>query len=129
MAMLQAIRDYEPARQVPLGAYVRMRIMASLLTRYRKEWAYAARLAPDPQSVDPVDETGQWHSALIHEDLNWALRQLTDAERQLLERIFWRQETEAEIARKMGLTQQAISRRKRYLLAAISRLIEPAASS
>src|SRR3954470_13749357 len=42
-ASLQAARDFDSTRGVPWGAFVRSRIMAGALTRYRKEWTHAIR--------------------------------------------------------------------------------------
>src|SRR5512135_78795 len=47
-AAWQALRDYEPARGVPLSAFVRRRILFGVRARYRQEWAYAVHCGCEP---------------------------------------------------------------------------------
>lgn len=124
MAMLLAVQDYQPEHQVPLGVYVRMRIMARILTRYRQEWTYALRHAPVEQLDDPAEDADSDRSVSQADELKWALEQLDATDRDLIERLYWRQETEAEVARGMGLSQQAISKRKRSIIKVISYKME-----
>jgi hypothetical protein len=44
--------DYDPSLGVPFSAFAQQRILISTLTRYRREWTYASRLA---QEHDPED--------------------------------------------------------------------------
>ena len=43
-AACQAMDDFDPERGVPRGAFVRLRILSSLRTRYRQEWSVCAPL-------------------------------------------------------------------------------------
>src|SRR5947207_111099 len=51
-AALQATYDFDPARNVPLEAYVRMRVMGRAVARYRKEWGIALRQAPGEEVAE-----------------------------------------------------------------------------
>jgi RNA polymerase sigma factor (sigma-70 family) len=116
-AALIAIRNYQPQYNVPIGVYVRMRIMGQVLTRYRKEWAYALRQVLTDWINDASEEVGTEQADLImNDELQWVLAQLCETDRQFLERLYWSEETEAEIAKALGLSQQAINKRKHTIL-------------
>lgn len=129
MAALLAIRDYAPALHVPLGAYVRMRVMGQLLARYRREWTYArrqvsvgwlgrAQARPEPEG-----------DGLIGRDLKLALGRLSRSDQQLAWSLYWLGESEQVIAHRMGISQQAVSRRKCKLLGTLRTCIKKVYSS
>ncbi|QEH39056.1 Sigma-70, region 4 [Aquisphaera giovannonii] len=116
MASQLAVRAFVPGRNVPLGAYIRMRVMGQLLTRYRQEWAYgkhhvpADPLPPDlaaaaPGGPEPGDDA-----------LALALGSLGDRDRQIIRDLYWLGRTEAQVAEAMGISQQAVSKRKSRIL-------------
>lgn len=115
-AALIATRNYQPRYNVPLGVYVRMRIMGQILTRYRKEWAYALRQVSADWIDDASVEVGSEQVALLNDELQWVLAQLCETDRKLIERLYWCEETEAEIAKTLGLSQQAVNKRKHCIL-------------
>src|SRR5262245_27763115 len=45
-AALEAACDLEPRLNVPLDAYLRMRVPGSAIARHRREWAIALRPSP-----------------------------------------------------------------------------------
>jgi DNA-directed RNA polymerase specialized sigma24 family protein len=49
---------------------------------------------------------------------------LPDSDRQLIERLFWQGFTETEIAGGLGISQQAVSKRKRRILTALRRILD-----
>ena len=51
----------------------------------------------------------------------------SSGQRTLIERLFWNEETEAQIARSLGVIQQAASKRTRTILKALQRRLEPTA--
>jgi RNA polymerase sigma factor (sigma-70 family) len=122
-AALEAIACFEPSRNVPLHAYVRMRVMGRVLTRYRQEWTYAIRQVPEEVS-DASELSSLASPSWPVDELRDVLTQLDDPDRALIIRIFWNAETEAEIARSLGLSQQAISRRKKKILDKIRERME-----
>lgn len=126
VAALVAIRDFQPERNVPLGAYIRMRIMGGVLSRYRKEWSYGLRRHFNGQFGGLLEEEPPEPklSSSLREELDWALGQLGDADRRLVERLFWREETEAEVGRTLGLSQQAISKRKAQVITLLRNKLE-----
>lgn len=115
-AAWQAAQDFDVSRSPAVGAFVRGRVLAAALTRYRQEWVYAyhncLRTAdvseplrrPDP-GAGPLEEILRCALALLPADDRWILDQLCVAGR-----------TEAEVGRDLGITRQAVSRRKRRAL-------------
>jgi DNA-directed RNA polymerase specialized sigma subunit len=49
------------------------------------------------------------------------MSRLVDDDRRLLERLFWEGSTEAEVAGMMGISQQAVSKRKLKILSELRR--------
>lgn len=45
-AMVVATVEYDSSRGVPFGAFAHQRILTSVLTRFRQEWAFASRCGP-----------------------------------------------------------------------------------
>lgn len=123
VAALQALGDFDPGRNIPLAIYIRMRVLGQAIARYRKEWSYAihqvsveVRDADAPACVVvPI--------AVQQDELDYALAKLTDADRWLIDRLFWHRETETEVAHKLGVSQQAISKRKLAILRQLRHLL------
>jgi len=115
-ALCQAVADFDPARGVPLGAFVYRRVLASAQTRYRQEWTYAARFGT------PLDENGE--SCPVDDEvpsagaglLAQAVAELTTASAWLIEQIFWNDLAESELAQRLGVSQQTINKRKKAAL-------------
>lgn len=118
-AAWEAWRDYDPSRGVPLSAFIYLRVVAGALTRYRQEWGYALHcLRPaDGEKREHVSTTGDssCHPMGL-ELLRCALAQLSDSGQRLVEQLFWQGDTETEVARRLGISHQAVSKRKRVLL-------------
>jgi len=125
-AACQAARDYDPSLGVPFGAFARQRVLTGTLTRCRQEWAYALRLAPeyDPESSDSrqLDSAA---SAAFDACPGHALARLSKSDLWLVGQLFLRDRTEADIATEVGMTQQAISKRKRAIVMQLRRHIDP----
>jgi RNA polymerase sigma factor (sigma-70 family) len=117
VAACQAIRDYEPLRGVAFESFLKGRLHASLLARYRKEWAFASRMRASldgdtPQVAAPVElaETSEIDSLLK------ALARLPRRDFRLLRKLFWDDCTEFEVGRSLGISHQAVSKRKHVIL-------------
>jgi DNA-directed RNA polymerase specialized sigma24 family protein len=124
-AACQAVSDFDPARQIPLGGFVHRRVMARALTRYRQEWTYALRFLSE-NDTDGLSRTtangAAWATqaaiglALDNQPLRHALQRLSEADRKLIHKLFWEKCTETELARERGTSQQAVNLRKRLIL-------------
>ncbi len=119
IASLLAIQAYKPELNVPFSAYVRMRIMGQVLTRYRKEWSYSLRETASSQIEDQSTEPPPQWQTLIEDEVQHALADLSPEDRSLIERLFWNEESEASIGRAIGVSQQAVNKRKRAILKSV----------
>ena len=116
-AAWQARGDYDPSLGVPFSAFVHQRVLTNTLTRYRHEWAYALRSAQeyDPEGFDSrlFDYTAP---AVFDDWPGHALARLSKSELWLIGQLFLKDRTEAEIATQIGITQQAVNKRKSMIL-------------
>ncbi|MFZ8854188.1 MAG: sigma-70 family RNA polymerase sigma factor, partial [Armatimonadota bacterium] len=62
----------------------------------------------------------EWRRYLIC----WALERLSERERQVLERLYWDGYTEAEVAKELVISQQAVSKIKRKAIQKLRELLE-----
>jgi hypothetical protein len=119
-----AVCDYNPSLGVPFNAFAHQRVLTDTLTRYRQEWGYALRWAPeyDPESSESIrldfDTSAAFDACPGH-----ALTRLSKADRWLVGQLFFSDRTEADIATEIGITQQAISKRKRAIVMQLKRYI------
>lgn len=118
-AVWQALCDYDASRGVPLPAFIHLRVTASAFTRYRQEWGYAAHCVcqADEKARDraSIAEDSPFPPA-VRELLQSALAQLSEPERGLIKQLFWEGHTEAEVAQRLGISHQAVSKRKQSVL-------------
>jgi RNA polymerase sigma factor (sigma-70 family) len=119
---IHAVRDFNPTRGVPLSAFVRSRVLAGVLTRYRQEWAFGSRNSPWEMLGDEESriQTGQLG---IADDpaLHWILAGLARRDLHLIKRLYWDGWTERELAYELGVSQPEVSRRKHAILRALRR--------
>jgi RNA polymerase sigma factor (sigma-70 family) len=121
-AACNAIRNFDPSRGPTLGSYVYHQILSGALARYRQEWSYALRCSPAPFSQDRATEDPAPLPATEEtERLKTTISSLVEQDRRLIERLFWDGWTEAQVAGSLGITQQAVSKRKRKILLELRR--------
>ena len=126
-AAWQAVCNYNPSLGVPFRAFARSQVLTSTLTRCRQEWAYAlrSRQEHDPESSDSklLDSTD---FAVFRGWPGPALARLSKPDLWLIEQLFLKGRTETDIAAEIGITQPAISKRKRAILMQLRRYIDRA---
>ena len=122
-AVCEAERDFDPSRGVPLGGFVYQRVLARSLTRYRQEWSYARRHAPAPANSEGDEGPPRDGPAAPPEpaasgraELLGALAGLSTLDRAIIVQTYWHDRTETEVARDIGISQQAVNKRKRLAL-------------
>lgn len=116
-AAWKAMGDFDPARGVPLEAFVHQRILFGVRTRYRQEWVYALHLGTEAATESIVALPD--HSPSLDECLDLLRADhppLGEPDRRLIEHLFWEGWTEAEAARELGVSQSAVSKRKSKIL-------------
>ena len=123
-AACHAAQDFDPSRGVPLDAYARQRVLSRTFTRYRQEWAYALRMAKEfePEASDG-EVSGSDALVVLDEWPRCSLDRLTESDLWLVKQLFLRDRSEADIAREIGISQQAINKRKRTIIKRIRRKI------
>jgi DNA-directed RNA polymerase specialized sigma24 family protein len=122
-AAIQAAQDFDPDAQVPLPVFVRWRVMAAVLAQYRREWAYGLRCREvDAQAAG---DNGHWLrlASRAYDTVQGAMTSLTEADRSLIDRLFWQGGTQAEIALALGISQQAVSKRKKAIFLHLRHLL------
>jgi RNA polymerase sigma factor (sigma-70 family) len=132
-AAWQAEDEFDPSRGVPMCAFLYQRILARVFTRYRQEWAYALHLA---HKIDEeIHDLALQAEALLcpetvheSESVRSALDSLSSLDRKLVVLLFWKEHTESQIARSMGISQSAVSKRKHVILRKLRNRLESAAT-
>ena len=127
-AAIQAKCAYDPGRGVPLGKYIHLYVLHRLLRRNHKEWSYALRLVCAPEMPEYSIEDVPC-SPSESDDLQVALARLIESDRWLIDRLYWRGETEFEVGSSLGISQQAVSKKKRSVLHKLRRLLNQMESS
>jgi DNA-directed RNA polymerase specialized sigma24 family protein len=116
----EATSRYDPARGVPLNAFLYVSMLAAVRTVYRQEWAYAERF--ESQGDQPPDGEPRGSGCIsveIHESLREALANLSNEDHWVISQLFWNGATEAEVARGLGVSQPAMSKRKARIIEAL----------
>jgi DNA-directed RNA polymerase specialized sigma24 family protein len=121
-AAWHALGDFDPTYGVPLDVFLRERILASALTRYRQEWTYSVRCTEEVQNEGMYCSPGCDRPA--HESFVEALARLATTDRWLIEQIFWHGKSEAEVSKHLGISQQAVNKRKKSVLRALRQNFE-----
>jgi RNA polymerase sigma factor (sigma-70 family) len=124
-AAWKALCDYDPSLGVPFHVFARSQVLISTLTRYRREWAYAFRSTQEYDSESSDRELLDFPASAVFRDwLGPALERLPKPDLWLIEQLFLRDRTEADIATQVGITQQAVSKRKRAIVKQLRRYID-----
>lgn len=118
VAGLQAFQDFDESRGVPREAFLRQRVMHRSLALYRREWTYAVRRVIE-EELDRRAQLGMRdltkHVASLN-ILQQSLDLLPEPDLCIIEAIFWGERSETEIAEALGISQQAVSKRKHRIL-------------
>jgi DNA-directed RNA polymerase specialized sigma24 family protein len=122
---VQAEQDFDPGRRVPWEAFLRQRIMAAVLARYRREWGFEGRRSvPGPHDLSTIPSREA--RGLDEDDFTLILRalhHLSTSDLRIIEGIYWDGRTESVLAGEMGVSQQAVSKRKRTILRALREVL------
>jgi RNA polymerase sigma factor (sigma-70 family) len=125
--------EFDGARGGDLTAYVRSRMLGRALARYRQEWAYGRRClrretaeedeSMDPRVAEPASGSDQDER---YEELWEVVTWLEPRQRRLVIQLFSEGWTQSEIARELGLSQRAVSKRKQAALGALRECLQAA---
>lgn len=112
-AAFEAERVFDEAVGAPREAFVYRRTLSALVARFRSEWNQA-RTALGAAKREPrgwVESHREEGGALLE-----SLRGLSESDGWLLRRLYRDQVTESALARELGISQQAVSKRKRTVI-------------
>ena len=131
LAAVEAAGIFDPDRGVRFDTFVQSRVLARTLTFYRREQTFSRRhvdgvslpeeqetLVPDQLPFAP-DITDHYVGMTLRE----ALALLPDACGWLLEELYLRERTVAEVARHLGISQRGVNKRKRAALHRLRRCL------
>jgi RNA polymerase sigma factor (sigma-70 family) len=127
-AAMQAAREYDPQRSPSLGGFVSGRMRQAVEQRHRQEEQFGrhwkALLEEVRAEAAPTDAgTGASNEELL-QALRKELAGMAPRDRELLRLHFEKGLKESAIAARLGLSQQAISKRKLQLLEQLGRALE-----
>lgn len=136
-ALWSAICSYDHNSQIAIDQFVKLRVKAALLQRYREEWRFALRFRCYPYSQQdeesgeaemmPLDELPE----ISAEQVFWwklevrdLLSRLSPKEHYLAERFFIDGATEKEVADELRVSQPTVSRWKQEVLQKLRQMLE-----
>lgn len=101
------------------------RIIAAALKHYRKEWRYALRFVSEKKDELTANTNGRRsrETKLLTDDkwrleaeMREAIRHLPTRGRWIINELFWKERTEAELGQALGISQPALNARKQATL-------------
>jgi len=127
LAVCQTVRDHSQVADNSLEQTVYFHALGRALTRYRQESLYSGRFLPLMPTEDTADEeenvptiAPRWcpvdESVCTPEWLTAAIEGLPKPDSQLIEKLFWQERTQADIARELNISQRAVSQRRQRVL-------------
>ncbi len=135
LATWVAVCTYNPQHHVNTEQFVKGRIKAALLQRYREEWRFAIRCCystsilnsadEEDKSLlfeeipDSIDKTAFWW----HIEVRDVLSRLPPEEHYLLERLFIDGATEGEIAEELNIRQPTVNRWRKEVLQKLRKML------
>lgn len=122
-AAWEATCRYDASVGIPWQAFVHSRVIAHVFTRYRQEWTYARHCSPFAPETEDARDGLEWSARADlyrlrddeqheYEDLRDAIAHMNKQDQWLIEQLFWEERTEREVARNLGISQPAVSKRK-----------------
>ena len=115
-----AMQIFDPQRGPSLASFIYHQILASALSRYRQEWNYAIRYGLSASSEDHLvgldDVESRFAADQEEKKVKRLMTDLPENERRLIESLFWDGRTETEVAGGLGISQQAVCKRKHKIL-------------
>jgi RNA polymerase sigma factor (sigma-70 family) len=118
-----AIQIFDPERGPSLASFVYHYVLSSALSRYRQEWTYALRYGLPPSSEGHPVSTDDVEERFVADQEEKRIRRLmTDLpenDRRLIESLYWDGRTETEVAGGLGISQQAVCKRKHKILSGL----------
>ena len=120
VAACHSLRIFDPTRGPSLASFVYHQILAAALARYRQEWIYARRNGLSATTVEHAAEPNAVEDRFAAEQeekrLLGLLTDLPESDRRLIHWLFYDGRSETDVASGLGISQQAVSKRKLKIL-------------
>jgi DNA-directed RNA polymerase specialized sigma24 family protein len=104
------------SRLAPLDAFLYRRVVPSVWTRYRQECSFGCRCPPDTRLPELAATGAEPPVGELLERLEANLRTLDEGELRMIRQLIWNGCSEDELAPQLGVTRQAVNKRKHELL-------------
>jgi RNA polymerase sigma factor (sigma-70 family) len=116
LAACEALRAFEPGRLVPLDAFLYRRVVEGVWSRHRQECRLGRRCRLDASLPERAAPEAERPDGALLERLEAILQTLDEGELRLIRQLFWAGRSEDQLALELGITRQAVNKRKRKLL-------------
>jgi RNA polymerase sigma factor (sigma-70 family) len=129
VAAWRALSEYSQPAPCAFPYFAHQRILSNVRTRYRQEFLFAFRFGErfEEHGIDFDEQANDRQQPYMEEpvepltysDLSEALSKLSSEHHEVIEQLYWRGRTQTELAKSIGLSQRAISKRKQGALRAL----------
>jgi RNA polymerase sigma factor (sigma-70 family) len=125
LAAWEAARDFDPGRGARFKPFVEWRVIAHLLHRYRQEWSYALHLARGSTDFEALDQAAAGRPPELEAiEVRELAARLDPDDCRLVSILFWEGRSESQAAESLGVSQQAVSKRKLRILLELRRKLD-----
>lgn len=126
VAACHAFHKFDPARGTRLGSFVFYQVLAAALARYRREWRYGLRFHSSLEVEEAFSLSGEEVADDDDRDrLRATMGRMVDDDRRIIHHLFWDGWSESRVALSLGISQQAVNKKKRRILHQLRRQFAP----
>lgn len=119
LSFVTAVRKFDEAQGVPFAAFIKAMVTGSIYTFFKKHCRNGERErqvegeAGELSFWDAIsDERDEYSEFIESEAMKKALTVLDESEREVIESLYFKCRTQKETATLLGVTQQAVAKRK-----------------
>ena len=135
ISLLRALKEFDPSLGIPFAGYAKRRVFGDVRTFFRRERSkWQREVVPfETEDGDSFWEnlSGTWEPAAevdFRETLEKCMEELTEREREVVRCLSFEGMSLTDIARQLGVSPQAVAKRKRKALAKLKKYFEPSMS-
>jgi RNA polymerase sigma factor (sigma-70 family) len=126
-ALCELALEYEPARGIPLSAYLRAKLGWRVSHYLRQEKRRTGHLPLDSVDLEAVRESvvESPSPGIASPRIARAIGRLSPRQRAVIAGVFWRERTEKEIARELNVSHQTVTALRRRAEASLRKQLRP----
>lgn len=110
-----AVSVFDPARGTVLPSFVYHRMIQASLEYVRREWRFA-RFLPLTREYANANSEREPEQNVFQQELMNLFDTLKPKDKYIINSLYWEEQAEDEIAKTLGISQQAVSKRKLRIL-------------